>query len=65
MLITESGKLNIEVYNINGQLVANPMNDYQEEGIWQGEIGANLPSGFYFVRASINQQSHTLKFIKE
>jgi secreted PhoX family phosphatase len=65
MLITDGGKLNIEVYNINGQLVANPMNDYLEEGIWQGEIGANLPSGFYFLRASINQQEHTLKFIKE
>jgi hypothetical protein len=65
MLITEGGKLNIEVYNINGQLVANPTNDYLEEGIWQGEIGSELPSGFYFVRATINQQAYTLKFIKE
>jgi hypothetical protein len=41
------------------------MNDYFEAGIWQEEIGSDLPAGFYFVRARINQQSHTLKFTKE
>jgi hypothetical protein len=61
----QKGIFKIEVYNINGQLVANPINNYIEEGLWQGEIGSDLPSGFYFVRASINQQIHTLKFIKE
>ena len=65
ILVTTAGKLNVEVYNINGQLVANPFNDDVEEGIWLGEFGRNLNPGFYFVRATINGITNTLKVIKE
>jgi len=65
MLISAAGKLNVDVYNINGQLVANPFNDDVEEGIWQGEFGRELNPGFYFIRASINGVTHSLKVIKE
>ena len=59
------GKLTIEVYNINGQLVAIPYNDDTEEGIWQGEFGRDLNPGFYLVRATMNGITHSLKVIKE
>ena len=61
----EKGYLKIEVYNLNGQLSTNPIIEYLEEGIWQGEFGSELRPGFYFIRANINQQVYTLKFIKE
>ena len=65
MLVIAAGKLNVEVYNINGQLVAIPFNDDVEEGIWQGEFGRELNPGFYFVRATINGVTYSLKVIKE
>jgi secreted PhoX family phosphatase len=65
LMVLNRGALSLEIYNINGQLVGNSIDEDIEEGIWNREIGAELPSGFYFVRASINQQVHTLKFIKE
>ena len=65
MFVASPGKLTIEVYNINGQLVAIPFNDNIEEGIWQGEFGRDLNPGFYFIRATINGITHSLKVIKE
>jgi secreted PhoX family phosphatase len=65
LMVLNRGTLSVEIYNINGQLVGNSIDEDVEEGIWNREIGAELPSGFYFLRASINQQVHTLKFIKE
>jgi secreted PhoX family phosphatase len=65
LMVLNRGTLSVEIYNINGQLVANSFNDDVEEGIWQGEFGRELNPGFYFIRASINGITHSLKVIKE
>ena len=65
MFVASQGKLTIEVFNINGQLVENPYNDDVEEGIWHGEFGRDLNPGFYFIRATMNGMTHSLKVIKE
>ncbi len=65
LMVMNRGVLNVEVYNINGQLASNSINEEVEEGIWQGELGRELNPGFYFVRAMINGVTYSLKVIKE
>ena len=65
LMVINRGLLTVDVYNISGQLVSNSINEEVEEGIWQGEFGRELNPGFYFLRATINGITHSLKVIKE
>jgi hypothetical protein len=65
LMVVNHGLLRVEVYNINGQLVSNSINEEVEEGLWQYELGRELNPGFYFVRATINGVTYSLKVIKE
>ena len=65
LMVVNHGLLRFEVYNINGQLVSNSINEEVEEGLWKYELGRELNPGFYFVRATINGVTYSLKVIKE
>jgi len=65
LMVLNRGALSVEIYNINGQLVGNSINEYVEEGVWQIELGKELNPGFYFIRAVINGITHSIKVIKE
>jgi len=61
----DSGKLNYEIYSMNGRLVAQG-----EDLVNTGQIvidagGEYLPSGIYAVRIRINNESITEKFFKQ
>ncbi|MFM7015765.1 MAG: alkaline phosphatase PhoX [Bacteroidota bacterium] len=64
-LALQAGTLKMEIYNINGQLVNNPIIEEVEEGVWHGTIEAQLHPGIYFVRTSLNNTSYCIKYIKE
>ncbi len=68
--LVKHGCIKIDVYDINGRLVRNLLNQNLQDGVriavWNGkdENGKQLPSGVYFVRLKTPNKSITKKIIK-
>ena len=65
--IAKSGQVQIMVYNISGQVVAELVNDFQPAGSYQVQFeGSQLPSGIYFYKLEIenNKQIRKMNLIK-
>lgn len=66
-MINEPYYAEVNIYNIQGHLVASPDNGFKQKGLhvvrWngQGYNGNILPAGLYFCRITTSQQSLTLK----
>lgn len=53
-----SGHVNLDIYNLQGQLVETLVNDFQSAGVYNINWNAdNEPSGLYFYRLSVNGYS--------
>jgi len=67
--LPQSGKVQISIFNIKGQLVRNLVDDYRDSGqysvIWNGFSDYNTPvaSGVYFARMSCNGQEKSRKLV--
>jgi hypothetical protein len=61
--LPESAPLQVDVYNLNGQLVANLNDGYRSMGYhtFIFEAGENLASGIYFIQASVPGKSRQLR----
>ena len=57
----ESGHVNIDVYNVRGQLIRSLVSDYIEKGVhnieWNGtdDFGRTVSSGIYFYVMKTNE----------
>jgi hypothetical protein len=59
-----SGHVNLEIFNLRGQLVETLVNDIQSAGEYNITWNANnMPSGLYFYRLSVNDLSVSNKMI--
>jgi len=67
--LSESGPVNLEIYNIRGQLIRTILNGIQERGtyaeFWNGLDNNNVPvsSGIYFYSLSTDKYNKTKKMI--
>jgi site-specific DNA-methyltransferase (adenine-specific) len=59
---TKSGYVTIDVYNINGQKAQTILNKHLSGGVYRVEL-AELPSGVYFYRMSVNGTTITKKMV--
>ena len=60
----ERGKVILTVYNSAGLLIATPVNEILENGVYEMEFnGSNLSSGIYFYRIVSSGQVATRKMI--
>jgi hypothetical protein len=62
--LTKAGEVTITIYNILGQKLAEPVNEYQQAGAktvtWWAD---NLPSGIYFARMKTEDYSGSIKLL--
>ena len=62
--LTNAGMISITIYNILGQEVARPVNEYQQAGVktitWNAD---SLPSGIYFARMKTEDYSGIIKLL--
>jgi len=62
--LTNAGEVSITIYNILGQKVAEPVNEYQQPGAktvtWRAD---DLPSGIYFARMKTENYSGNIKLM--
>jgi hypothetical protein len=60
--LAQAGEVTIIIYNILGQKVAEPLNEYQQAGVksitWRAD---NMPSGIYFARMKTGDYSGSIK----
>ncbi|NJK82894.1 MAG: DUF4397 domain-containing protein [Saprospiraceae bacterium] len=64
-LLNESGKLNVDLMDIQGKLVKNVFNGSQEKGAYVLSVDlTTLPTGTYFYRLTFNDKTLTQKFVK-
>jgi hypothetical protein len=62
--LTQAGKVAITIYNILGQRVAEPVNEYQQAGTRSIAWNAGrLPSGIYFARMKTEDYSGSIKLL--
>ena len=62
--INQEADVNISVFNLNGQLVAELFNGSQDIGIYQIDFnGDGLSSGMYIVKVSNQSEIHTQKIL--
>ncbi len=65
-LLNESGKLNVDLMDIQGKMVKNVFNGTQEKGAYVISVDINsLPAGTYFYRLTFNDKTLTQKFVKK
>lgn len=65
-LLNESGKLNVDLIDIQGKMVKNVFNGTQEKGAYVISVDINsLPAGTYFYRLTFNDKTLTQKFVKK
>jgi hypothetical protein len=63
--IENPGQERIEIYNLTGEKVAEPVNGYYTTGEHQVTISIEgLPAGIYIGRLTAGNQSRTAKFVK-
>ncbi|MCK4569785.1 MAG: T9SS type A sorting domain-containing protein, partial [Bacteroidales bacterium] len=66
-IINEPGYTEVNIYDIQGHLVAKPDNGFKQKGLhvaeWNGQdyTGNILPAGLYFCRITSGRQAQTLK----
>ena len=67
LTIPEAGNVNVQVYNLHGQIVSTLLSGYKPANtyslVWDA---SNVPSGMYFVKAEVGGVTETQKlmFIK-
>ncbi|HEQ99532.1 MAG TPA: T9SS type A sorting domain-containing protein [candidate division Zixibacteria bacterium] len=66
--LEKGGQVNLEIYNILGQPVDKPVDEYQDAGdysvVWNSQnSGRMLPSGVYFYRLSVGELTLTRKMV--
>jgi len=62
--LAETGKVNVSVYNVIGQKVADLVNQTMESGVHNVDFNAsNLPSGLYIYRLETPNYSKTMKMM--
>jgi hypothetical protein len=62
--LPEEDNVEIELYNINGDLVSQTFKDIIGKGDYQVKFdGTDFPSGVYFIRYKIGNQTSVKKFI--
>jgi len=62
--LVETGKVNVSIYNIIGQKVAELVNQTMESGVHNVDFNAsNLPSGLYIYRMDTPNYSKTMKMM--
>lgn len=67
--LPSNGNLNISIYDINGKLVANILNEYENAGTFKLNWNLNkqetssISSGIYFIRAKFNQSILSKKIL--
>jgi len=62
--LAETGKVNVSIYNIIGQKVAELVNQTMESGVHNVDFNAsNLPSGLYIYRMDTPNYSKTMKMM--
>jgi len=62
--LAETGKVNVSIYNIIGQKVADLVNQTMESGVHSVDFNAsNLPSGLYIYRLDTPNYSKTMKMM--
>ena len=62
--LAETGKVNVSVYNVIGQKVADLVNQTMESGVHNVDFNAsNLPSGLYIYRLDTPNYSKTMKMM--
>jgi lamin tail-like protein/type IX secretion system substrate protein len=63
-LLAEAGKVNVSVYNVLGEKVAELVNQDLDEGIHKVDLNANdFASGFYFYRLETSTYAKTMKML--
>ncbi len=63
--LTESGNINIELYNSNGEIISNVYNDYITNGEYNLPISLkNLSNGKYFVRVKFGDSIKDYSLVK-
>ena len=64
--LPQSGPMNIELFNINGQLLKTISNEVFEAGNHQVEMNAgSLPTGVYWIKFESSKEMRTVKLIKK
>ena len=62
--IHKNSDINVSIYNLNGQLISELYNGYQDAGYYELNFNAEgLSSGMYFVRINNNFEVHTQKIL--
>ena len=67
--LKESGLVNLNIYNMNGQLVRSLVSENRNSGqfdvVWNGrnDLGMQVPSGIYMYRIQINDYSQTKRMV--
>ena len=62
--ILQDGNVTLDIYNIGGQMVENLVDNYLNSGSHSVTFdGSNLPSGVYFYKLTIDENSITRKMV--
>jgi hypothetical protein len=62
--LKEDGIVNLSIYNILGEMIEQPINQYMEKGNYSFNFNASrLSSGVYFYKISINDFSAIKKMV--
>jgi len=62
--LIQDSKVNIAIYNINGQKIDTILNDYLDEGNYNVSwTASNHSSGIYFINIIVNEEAPTIKKI--
>ncbi len=61
--IAERSFVTLKIFNALGELVAAPVGDFLEAGIYRITYNADLPAGIYYTCLSVEERSETIKMI--
>ena len=64
--LSKAGLVNLKIFNLNGKEICTLINKFQQTGKYEIQFSSleyNLPSGIYFCKMSVNNQSSIIKLV--